>query len=73
MQSPRHTLVSNALSIGDKRETNGNENGNGAETKAASLCRNGNETKTKRGNTEKISSIVRYLKRGPFFLTQIPQ
>lgn len=50
MQSPKHTLVSNSLPIGEKRETNGNEHGNEAETKAVFLCRNGNEMETKDGN-----------------------
>lgn len=55
MHSPRHTLVSNSLPIGEKRETNGNENGNEAETKAALLCRNGNEKETKDGNESRLS------------------
>jgi hypothetical protein len=55
MQSHDLTLVSNSLLIGEKRETNGNEHGNEAETKAASLCRNGNEMETKDGNESRLS------------------
>ena len=55
MHSPRHTLVSNSLPIGGKRETNGNENGNEAETKGVFLCRNGNEMETKDGNESRLS------------------
>ena len=55
MQSHDLTLVSNSLLIGEKRETNGNEHGNEAETKAASLCRNGNAMETKDGNESRLS------------------
>jgi hypothetical protein len=55
MHSPRHTLVSNSLPIGGKRETNGNENGNETETKGVFLCRNGNEMETKHGNESRHS------------------
>lgn len=55
MHSPRHTLVSNSLPIGGKRETNGNENGNETETKGVFLCRNGNEMETKDGNESRLS------------------
>jgi hypothetical protein len=55
MHSPRHTLVSNSLPIGGKRETNGNKNGNETETKGVFLCRNGNEKETKDGNESRQS------------------
>jgi hypothetical protein len=55
MHSPRHTLVSSSLPVGGKRETNGNENGNEAETKGVFLCRNGNEMETKDGNESRLS------------------
>jgi hypothetical protein len=55
MQSHNVTLVSNSLPIGEKRETNGNENGNGAETRAGFLCWDGNKTETKHGNEVPLS------------------
>lgn len=57
MQSPNH-LVSIAPSIGEKRETNGNESGNGRETKAGALCRSGNEMETKHGNEGRHSVVL---------------
>ena len=64
MQSHNVTLVSNSLPIGEKRETNGNEKGNGQETKVAFLCRNGNETETNPGNESRLYGALFSIKRG---------
>jgi hypothetical protein len=55
MQSPKRTLISSSLHIAEKQETDGNESGNGAETRAGFLCRSGNELETKGGNENQLS------------------
>ena len=45
-----NTLVSISATIGGKRETKGNETGNGMETEPFFLCKTGNETETSNGN-----------------------
>jgi|GEM_PF-3267004 len=47
---PKTMLVSRFLHLGRKRETEGNQSGNGQETKLSSLCRNGNEVLENIGN-----------------------
>ena len=51
MQSQHKTrFISVSLPIGGKQETERNQSGNGKETKATSLCRNGNGLNYTDGN-----------------------
>jgi hypothetical protein len=54
-------FVSDSAHIGRKRETKGNETGNGDETKRDLLCNSGNEQETRIGNEAPFLSLVRFL------------
>lgn len=60
MHSQSKTLVSRFHPIAGKRETKGNETGNGLETKRRFLCRCGNEHETSIGNEAAIFRAVRF-------------
>lgn len=57
---PNRMLVSCFLPIGGKRETNGNQSGNGEETAGHYLCRNRNEMEMGNGNERSIFGAVRF-------------
>ena len=57
---PKNRFVSVSLPIGGKQETDGNQSGNGEETKADSLCRNGNGANPTDGNEGGFSGASRF-------------
>ena len=57
---PEPSLVSVSSPIGRKQETDGNQSGNGEETKPSSLCRNGNGDKRNNGNEGAFSGASRF-------------
>jgi len=58
MPSRNKGLVSKSLPIDEKRETKGNETGNGGATKASLLCKTGNGMESKHGNEESFSDAL---------------
>jgi len=61
MQSqPDKVLVSVSLPIGGKRETDGNQTGNGEETQPPLLCRNGNGENSDDRNGGSIFGVSRF-------------
>lgn len=60
MRSQSKPLVSRFHPVAGKRETNGNETGNGQDTKRRFLCGGGNEQETTIGNEAAIFSAVRF-------------
>ena len=57
---PKNRFVSVSLPIGGKQETDGNQSGNREDTKALSLCRNGNGENLDDGNEGSFSGASRF-------------